>query len=490
MKLDPNHCYTALKSRDARFDGRFFAAVTTTGVYCRPVCPARKPLKHHIRFYPCAAAAEEDGFRPCLRCRPETAPGSPAWAGTSTTVTRAVRLISEGCLDGDGVNALALKLGIGERQLRRLFQQYLGVTPLAVAQTRRLHFAKQLIDETKLSITDVVFASGFSSIRRFNSAFKDAFGVSPSSSRNETDVTTAYGEDASLQVKIRYRPPFGWASLIHFLKARAIPGVEDVDEFRYRRTVCDNGISGIIEVRPEPGKQYLILKIPQNLSRGLVRIVAGVRRIFDLDADPYAINEYLGKDPVLADSIKETPGLRVPGAWDGFEIGVRAILGQQISVKGATTLSGRLVQSFGSPIITSEDPKLCFLFPAPERLSKKDVDDLGMPKQRARAIRELAKAVRNDTLNLTTGSDPEKTMQALTALPGIGPWTAQYISMRVLREPDAFLSSDLVLRRAAAKEKEKVLTEAELLEMAEPWRPWRAYAAMYLWTHYYRKVKP
>ena len=236
MKLDPNHCYTALKSRDARFDGRFFAAVTTTGVYCRPVCPARKPLKRHIRFYPCAAAAEEDGFRPCLRCRPETAPGSPAWEGTSATVTRALRLISEGCLDGDDVNALASKLGIGDRQLRRLFQQYLGVAPLAVAQTRRLHFAKQLLDETNLSITDIVFASGFSSIRRFNSAFKDTFGQSPSSFRNGTDLLTTTGENERLQVKISYRPPFDWASLIRFLKARAIPGVEDVDETRYRRT--------------------------------------------------------------------------------------------------------------------------------------------------------------------------------------------------------------------------------------------------------------
>jgi AraC family transcriptional regulator of adaptative response / DNA-3-methyladenine glycosylase II len=490
MKLDPNHCYTALKSRDARFDGRFFAAVTTTGVYCRPVCPARKPLRRHIRFYPCAAAAEEDGFRPCLRCRPETAPGSPAWEGTSATVTRALRLISEGCLDEDDVNALALKLGVGDRQLRRLFQQYLGVAPLAVAQTRRLHFAKQLLDETNLSITDIVFASGFSSIRRFNSAFKDTFGQSPSSFRNGTDLTTNRGEVASLQVKISYRPPFDWTSLIRFLRARAIPGVEDVDETRYRRTACEDGVSGIIEVQPEPNKQHLILKIPQVLCRGLVRIVAGVRRIFDLDADPYAINEYLKKDPLLADSIKETPGIRVPGAWDGFEIGVRAILGQQVSVKGATTLSGRLVQAFGSPIETSEDPRLCFLFPTPEQLSNQDIKRIGLPKQRARAIRELAKAVGNGTLNLTTGSDPERTIEALTALSGIGPWTAQYIAMRVLREPDAFLSSDLVLRRAAANTEGKVPTETELLKIAEPWRPWRAYAAMYLWTQYSRKGNP
>ena len=488
MKLDSDHCYTAMKSRDPRFDGRFFAAVTTTGVYCRPVCPARKPLKHHIRFYPCAAAAEEDGFRPCLRCRPETAPGSPAWGGTTATVTRALRLISEGFLDGDDMNGLAQKLGIGGRQLRRLFQQHLGVPPLAVAQTRRLHFAKQLLHDTNLSVTDIAFASGFSSIRRFNSAFKDAFGQPPSSFRNRTDLITTRGKKEILQVRIRYRPPFEWASLIRFLKARAIPGVEDVDESRYRRTTFDDGVSGIIEVQCEPNEHYLILRIPQELSRDLVRIVAGVRRIFDLDADPYAIDNFLEKDRLLADFIKETPGIRVPGAWDGFEIGVRAILGQQVSVKGATTLSGRLVQAFGSPMETTEDPKLCFLFPTPDQIIDKNIASIGMPKQRAQAVLALASAVRDGTVKLSTGSDPERTIEALTALPGIGPWTAQYIAMRVLREPDAFLSSDLVLRRAAARAEGMVPTESELLKMAEPWRPWRAYAAMYLWTHYSTKV--
>ena len=490
MELDPSHCYTALKSRDPRFDGRFFAAVTTTGIYCRPVCPARKPLKRHIRFYPCAAAAEEDGFRPCLRCRPETAPGSPAWQGTAATVTRALRLISEGYLDGEDVNALAFKLGIGDRQLRRLFQQYLGVAPLAVAQTRRLHLAKQLLDETNLPITDIVFTSGFSSIRRFNSAFKETFGQPPSSFRSGTDGYTTKEENPHLQVKIRYRPPFDWVSLIRFLKARAIPGVEDVDENRYRRMACDDGVTGIIEVKPEPGNHYLILKIPQPLSRGLVRIVSGIRHLFDLDADPYTIDECLRKHPLLADPVKKTTGIRVPGAWDGFEIGVRAILGQQVSVKGATTLSGRLVRSYGVPIKTSNDPKLCFLFPSPELLGRKDIRDIGLPKQRARAIQELAKAVHKGTIDLNTGSDPEKTVQGLTDLPGIGRWTAQYIAMRILREPDAFLSSDLVLRRAAADAEGKVPTEAALLETAEAWRPWRAYAAMYLWNNYSRKVNP
>lgn len=485
MKLDPDHCYTAMKHRDARFDGRFFAGVTTTGIYCRPVCPARKPLKRHIRFYPCAAAAEEDGFRPCLRCRPETAPGSPAWEGTSATVTRALRLISEGCLDGEDANALAFRLGIGERQLRRLFQQHLGVTPLSVARTRRLHFARQLLGETHLSITEIAFASGFSSIRRFNSAFKDAFGQTPSSFRNGPDLKRIKKETKKLRVRISYRPPFDWMSLIRFLKARAIPGVEDVDETRYRRTVYDEGVSGVIEVHPDPNKHHLILEIPQSLSKGLIRIAAGVRRIFDLDADPKTIDAHLSKAPLLATYINKTPGIRVPGAWDGFEIGVRAILGQQVSVKGATTLSGRLVRAFGSPIENQENPELSFLFPSADQLCRGDIEKIGMPKQRARAIQELAKAVSSGTLQLTMGSEPESTMNALTALPGIGSWTAQYIAMRVLREPDAFLSSDLVLRRAAAKaDGKRVPTESELLKMAEPWRPWRAYASMYLWTHY------
>jgi AraC family transcriptional regulator of adaptative response / DNA-3-methyladenine glycosylase II len=338
-------------------------------------------------------------------------------------------------------------------------------------------------------MTEIAFASGFSSIRRFNSAFKDAFGQSPSSFRNGPDLKRIKKEKKEIQVKINYRPPFDWMSLIQFLKARAIPGVEDVDEIRYRRTVYDEGVSGIIEVHPEPSKHHLVLGIPQSLSKGLIRIAAGVRRIFDLDADPKTIDAHLSKDPVLAGYIGRTPGIRVPGAWDGFEIGVRAILGQQVSVKGATTLSGRLVRAFGSPIENKEDPELFFLFPTADQLCSGGIEKIGMPKQRARAIRELAKAVSNDLLQLTMGSEPESTMEALTALPGIGPWTAQYIAMRVLREPDAFLSSDLVLRRAAAKgDGTSVPTESELLKMAEPWRPWRAYASMYLWTHYSREV--
>jgi len=380
------------------------------------------------------------------------------------------------------VDALALKLGVGDRHLRRLFQQHLGATPKKIAQTQRLHFAKQLLDESRLSITAIAFASGFSSIRRFNSAFKGAFCNVPSRFRKKPSLAASHEDKAGLKVLIRYRPPFDWVSIIRFLGVRAIPGVEDINENRYRRTVCVDGVTGIVEIRPDPQRHGLIVVIPRELLKGVVQIVAGAKRLFDLDADPLTIEESLKRDPLLAVAIEKYPGLRVPGAWDGFEIAVRAILGQQVSVKGATTLSGRLVQTCGTPIRPPGEPPLTFLFPSPEQLLKADGLRIGMPKQRARAIGALAKAVANGTVHFNSGSDPDQIVHALMALPGIGPWTAQYIAMRVLRQPDAFPSSDLGLLRAASGNKDGSSTESELIKRAEAWRPWRAYAAIYLWA--------
>jgi AraC family transcriptional regulator of adaptative response / DNA-3-methyladenine glycosylase II len=488
MSLDRNICYLAIKSRDERFDGRFFTAVVTTGVYCRPICPAPTPRLENVRFMACAAAAEEAGFRPCLRCHPEASPGTPAWLGASTTVSRALRLISEGALDEAGVEGLAARLGMGERQLRRLFEKHLGASPISVAQTRRAHFAKKLIDETSIPVSEVAYCSGFASIRRFNAAFRTAYGKSPTELRN-TKTRTNGGSDGSLvHLKLSYRPPFDWLSLLRFLRARAIPGVESIEDNVYRRTVVIGDNAGVIEVRHIDGRRHLLLSVPSGLSKGLAHIAERVRRLFDLKADPAEINAHLGRDKRLGPVVRAYPGLRVPGAWDAFEIGVRAILGQQVSVSAATTLSGRLVREFGEPL-AGQVEGLNSLFPGPERLSEADLSKVGLPSKRGEAIRRFATAIHRGEVALAFSSSLETTIEGLTALPGIGPWTAHYIAMRAMGEPDAFPSSDLILRRAAAGLKDVTLTETELLEQAEPWRPWRAYAALYLWTSYANRKK-
>jgi AraC family transcriptional regulator of adaptative response / DNA-3-methyladenine glycosylase II len=487
MTLDRNICYLALKSRDERFDGRFFTAVVTTGVYCRPICPAPTPRLENVRFMACAAAAEEAGFRPCLRCHPEASPGTPAWLGASTTVSRALRLISEGALDEAGVESLAARLGIGERQLRRLFEKHLGASPISVAQTRRTHFAKKVIDETSIPVSEVAYCSGFASIRRFNAAFRTAYGKSPTAWRKNKTRTNGASDDL-LHLKLSYRPPFDWGSLLRFLRARAIPGVELIDDNAYRRTVVIGDSAGVIEVRPVDGRRYLLLSVPSGLSKGLAQIAERVRRLFDLRADPAEITAHLERDKRLGTAVRAYPGLRVPGAWDAFEIGVRAILGQQVSVRAATTLSGRLVKECGEQL-DGHPNGLCSLFPTPEQVSVANLARIGLPSKRADAIRSFATAIHRGEVALAFSSSLEAAIEELTALPGIGPWTAHYIAMRAMGEPDAFPSSDLILRRAAAARDDEMLTETGLLERAETWRPWRAYAALYLWTSYANRKK-
>jgi AraC family transcriptional regulator of adaptative response / DNA-3-methyladenine glycosylase II len=346
MGLDFQRCYAATQSRDARFDGRFFVAVVTTGIYCRPICPAIMPRPENIRFFVSAAAAAEAGFRPCLRCRPEASPGTPDWQGSSSTVSRALRLISEGVLDEAGVNELARRLNIGPRHLRRLFVEHLGASPIAVAQTRRNHFAKKLIDETMLPMSEVAFCAGFSSIRRFNAAMRRTYGRAPTELRRTQKQMSPTASEANLQLKLSYRPPLDWQSLIRFLQARAIPGVEAISADRYRRTVHIGEATGIIQVQPGEGAQYLLLQVPPELSRGLMQISERVRNLFDLRADPMQISSHLTQDKRMAELVQSHPGLRIPGAWDGFEIAVRAIVGQQVSVKAANTLAGRLVKAY------------------------------------------------------------------------------------------------------------------------------------------------
>jgi AraC family transcriptional regulator, regulatory protein of adaptative response / DNA-3-methyladenine glycosylase II len=445
-------------ARDARFDGRFFIGVTSTGIYCRPICPAPAPKEANVRYYPSAAAAAEAGFRPCLRCRPEASPGTPAWLGASATVSRALKLIAQSALDDEGVDELAERLGVGSRHLRRLFLKYLGATPVAVAQTRRVHFAKKLIDETGLTMTQVAMAAGFGSIRRFNATFQNLYGRTPRDLRKAARSANGH-EPGSYTFRLGYRPPYDWNSIIAFLASRAIPGVEFVTPDEYRRTIVIDGRAGMIAVRPA-AKNYLEARIRYGDPAALFRIVERVRAIFDAGADPAEIVKNFRRDATLSPLVGTWPGLRVPGCFDGFEMAVRAILGQQVSVKGASTMAGRVAAAFGS---TCEDG---VLFPRPESLAEADLCKVGLTRQRAASIRALAAAAAQGEIAFNGSLDPQQFEERITTIPGIGPWTAQYVAMR-LGEPDAFPAGDLYLRRVGSE--------------SEAWRPWRAYAAMYLW---------
>ena len=486
MELDREACYRAIQSRDARFDGRLFTGVRTTGIYCRPICPARTPKLENVVFYSCAAAAQAAGFRACLRCRPELSPDLAAWHGTSSSVVRALTLIAGGALDGDeaDVDGLALRLGIGGRQLRRLFTKHIGASPIAVMQTRRILFAKQLIHDTRLSMVDVAMAAGFGSVRRFNETFRRLYGRPPSQLRRKRSGAATAGGDPPAETKLllSYAPPYDWPAMMSFLATRAIPGVEAVDVDRYRRTVDVDGARGTIEVTQVPGRDALAATIRFPNVKALPAIVARVRRVFDLGADVRMIATQLGKDPCLAPLIAARPGLRVPGAWDGFEIAVRAILGQQITVAAARRLAGKLVAVYGSPLNPDVDEELTTVFPTPERLAMVDLSSLGMPRARAVAVSLLAAAAANDPRLFDRDRDLDVAIARLKAVRGIGEWTAQYIAMRALREPDAFPADDVGLLRAMADVEGRRPTPAALAARAEAWRPWRAYAAQHLWS--------
>ena len=478
MELDPVLCYRALQSRDRRFDGRFFTGVKTTGIYCRPVCPARTPKAENVRFFPSAAAAEAAGHRPCLRCRPEASPGTPAWLGTSDTVSRAVRLIAEGALDEGSVDDLAERLGVGSRQLRRLFMEHLGASPIAIARSRRTHFARSLLDQTDLSVSDIAFASGFGSIRQFNDAMRATFGDPPTALRRRK--ARAHREQGTLSVKLSYRTPIDFDSLLAFLGGRAIRGVEVVSDGRYARLVEIDGSPGTIELIPHLEADHVELCMRFPRYDALIDVVERARRIFDLSADPDAITTRLGDDPVLGPAVARRPGMRVPGAWDPFEVAVRAILGQQISVQAANALAGRLVETFGKPVEGVDIPGLTHLFPDPGTLAGADLRSVGMNGTQAMAIAALSEGLVSDAFELHSAHGLEDAIDRLCALPGVGPWTAHYICMRALGEPDAFPGSDLGLRKAAGGT--EALPAPELEQAAQAWRPWRSYAAMYLWA--------
>ena len=487
MPLDRAVCYRALRSRDARFDGRIFVAVRTTGIYCRPICPARTPKLENVDFHPSAAAAQAAGFRPCLRCRPESSPELAAWRGTSATVGRALALIGEGALDADAgdVETLASRLGIGARQLRRLFVQHLGASPIAVAQTRRVLFAKQLLHETDMRMTAVADAAGFGSLRRFNATFRTLYGRSPSEIRRRAVVGSGPASAAAaITLKLRYVPPYDWEAMIAFLAARAIEGVELVEPGRYRRTIGLDGAHGTIEVVPEIRRDALAVTIRFPEVRALPSIVARVRRVFDLAADVAAINAHLAQDPQLAGLVAVRPGLRVPGAWDGFELAIRAELGQQVTVAAARRLAEKLAAIHGTSLpsaLVEAGGGLTTVFPAPAQVASADLGVLGMPRARAATLSALGRAVEADAQLFARASHLDAAIGRLRALPGIGDWTAQYVAMRAMREPDAFPASDVGLLRAMAVRGLRP-TPLALAKRAERWRPWRAYAAQHLWT--------
>jgi AraC family transcriptional regulator, regulatory protein of adaptative response / DNA-3-methyladenine glycosylase II len=480
LDLDHDACYRAISVRDARFDGRLFTGVTTTGIYCRPVCPARTPRSENVVFFPTAAAAHEAGFRPCLRCRPETSPDLGAWRGASNTVSRALALVEMGALDDGSVDALASRVGVGERQLRRLFQLHLGASPVAVAQSRRVLLAKQLIHETSLPMTEIAMAAGYGSLRRFNDAFQALFRRPPTALRRSGSGDVSAGPDGEISLLLRYRPPYDWPAMLGFLRARAITGVESVQGDVYRRTIGFDGQQGTVTVRPAEGNALRATVRFAKLS-ALPQIIARLRRVFDLAADPDAIALQLVKDPTLAPLVAARPGLRVPGAWDGFELAVRAVLGQQITVPGAIRLAGALVARFGERL-TCPDGALTHVFPDPAALQGVDPASMGMPRSRGVALLAVAAAVVADPQIFAAGRSLEEAVAQLRALPGIGEWTAQYIAMRQLREPDAFPAADIGLMRAMADRDGLRPTASALLARAELWRPWRAYAAQHLWA--------
>jgi AraC family transcriptional regulator of adaptative response / DNA-3-methyladenine glycosylase II len=474
--LDPRACYRALRTRDARFDGRFYTAVLSTGIYCRPICPARTPRAEHCLFFQSAAAAHAAGFRPCLRCRPELAPGVAGWRGTANTVSRALSLISDGAWgEEDDVEALAARVGVGGRQLRRLFAAHVGAPPIAAAQAQRVLLAKRLVADSGLPLAEVALASGFGSVRRFNDVMRRTFGRAPRELRR---AGVAAPDAGAVRLRLPHTTPYHWPALLAFLAARAVPGVEEVVDGEYRRTFAHDGVHGSVAVRAAPGGGALVASISVSRVAALAPVVGRLRRLLDVDADAGAIDEHLARDPALAPLVAARPGLRVPGAWDPFELAVRAVLGQQISVAAARTIAGRIAAAFGERV-----PGAGIAFPGAARLAGARLEGLGLTRARAAALAGLARAAADDPLLLVPRGDLEEDVARLTALPGIGRWTAQYVAMRALREPDAFPEADLGLLRARSLAIDGVRpSAAALLRRAEAWRPWRAYAALHLWT--------
>lgn len=466
-------CDQARAAKDVRFDGLFFTAVRSTGIYCRPVCPAPTPKRSNITYFPSAAAATAAGYRPCLRCRPELSPDVRRH-NDEDAVQRALAWIGEGVLQDEPVAALAARVGLGDRQLRRVFLAATGATPIAVHTTRRLLLAKQLLTETALPVTQVALAAGFNSLRRFNAAFLDGCGMPPTAIRRQR-IDTPTG---TLTLRLGYRPPLDFAAMLAFLAKRAIPGIERVDDDSYERVVGPTDATAWLRVTADPLRPELRLELACADPRAIPGIVRGVRRLFDLDADLTVVHTTLGRTPLLARAIRRRPGLRVPGAWDGFELAVRAVLGQQVSVAAATTMARRLVEQHGSARDDAR-PGLDRAFPSPAALCDAPLEQIGLPRARAATIRGVAQAVADGRLGFGPGQRLDDFVEAFIALPGIGRWTAHYVAMRALCHPDAFPSGDLVLQQVLGGDVR--LSEKDTEARSQAWRPWRAYAVLHLW---------
>lgn len=480
--IDDKIAYNALTSHDPRFDGVFFVGVTSTGIYCRPICPAKTPKRENCRFFENAEAAEKASFRPCLRCRPELAPGNAPVDNAHRIAHLMVHRINEGLIDdGAGLEEIAAQFEISSRQLRRIVQRELGVSPIELMQTRRLLLAKQLLTETRLSVTEIAFASGFSSLRRFNDAFGSQYRMPPTRLRKkaaEHNAGISATDTSTLQLS--YRAPYDWEGMLEFLNARTIKDVEFISDKSYLRTVRLGKHTGWIKVTHAPERRALVVEFTHSLTPVLPALLGRLRNLFDLAARPDLIAAHLMKDKMLKKGVMKNPGLRVPGAFDGFEMAIRAVLGQQVTVKAATTVAGRFAEAFGRKIETPF-PELTRLTPLPEQVARAKADDvarLGVIRTRAKSIIALAQAFNSGSLQLDAGANPETAINQLVALPGIGQWTAHYIAMRALRWPDAFPKEDIAVRNNLGGVSAK---QAE--EMSQAWRPWRSYAVVHIWKH-------
>jgi AraC family transcriptional regulator of adaptative response / DNA-3-methyladenine glycosylase II len=484
MRQEHHTLYKALTARDARFDGIFFVGVTSTDIYCRPICPVKTPKEANCKFFNSPQEAEHEGFRPCLRCRPELAPGSAPVDDSQRIAHLIVQRIEEGATgDNDGMEEIASEFELSSRQIRRIIRKELGVPPIQLILTRRLLLAKQLLTETTLPVTEIAFASGFASLRRFNDAFSSRYRMPPRRLRKKAkdDVRSLTGADTS-NLQVSYRPPYDWQSMLAFLKARELKGVEWVTDSSYARTVLLGDSKGWIRVTQAKNKNALMVEFTHSLTPVLPALLSRVRGLFDLNARPDIIRKHLGRDKIVGPLVKANPGIRVPGAFNGFEMGLRAILGQQVTVKAATTIAGRLVEAFCEPIVTPY-PELSYLTPSPDKIAKAKIDDLakhGIVSARCKSIIALAQAHVSGDLSLDSGvhHDPNATIARLAELPGIGPWTAHYIAMRALRWPDAFPKEDIAVQSSLGGVSAK---QAE--QLAQAWRPWRSYAVLHLWKH-------
>ncbi|HEU4976427.1 MAG TPA: AlkA N-terminal domain-containing protein [Baekduia sp.] len=479
MTLDPDRCWQAAQAKDPRFDGWFFCGVTSTGIYCRPSCPARTPRREHLRFYATAAAAQAAGFRACKRCRPDATPGSPEWDRRADVVGRAMRLIADGVVDREGVAGLARHLGYTERHLHRLLTGAVGAGPLALARAQRAQAARVLLETTDVAIGDVALAAGFSSVRQFNDTIREIFAMTPTAvrSRRRRAGAPAAGSGAVV-LRLPFRAPLDAGGLLAFLAPRAVPGVEEVVDGAYRRSLRLPHGGGVVELRP--ADDHVRARFWLADLRDLGAAVQRCRALLDLDADPAAVADALGADPLLRPLLAAAPGRRVPGAVDGDELAVRAVLGQQVSVAGAATLAGRLAAAHGEPLAEPVGG-VTHRFPAAAALAAADPETLAMPRARRRALLGLAAALAGGEVALDPGADRDETQRCLLALPGIGPWTVAYVAMRVLRDPDAYLPTDLGLRRALER-LGCAGDPASALRVAERWRPYRAYALQHLWA--------